>query len=99
MKESTKYQCEICGRIYDEKDRAEKCEAMPIKNDKGVDVGDFVLITRGDGAGGLGKVKSTHVQEVGWGPVAYDHSVALVADVVDSWGTRLLTFDSYEVVE
>jgi hypothetical protein len=98
MREITKYKCEICGRTYGEKDRAEKCEATPIQHSKGVKVGDVVRITRGEGAGSFGKVTGIHIQEVGWGPSIYDHSVALVADVIDSWGTRLLTFDSYEVV-
>jgi hypothetical protein len=99
MKEIIKYQCEVCGRVYDDKEDAARCETKPVQNDKGVKVGDGVLITRGDGAGKFAKVTAITVQERGWGPANYDHSVALVADVIGSWGSRLLTFDSYEVVK
>ena len=99
MKEIIKYQCEVCGRVYDDKEDAARCETKPVQNNKGVKVGDVVRITRGSGAGQLAKVTAITVHERGWGPAIYDHSVALLADGIDSWGSRLLTFDSYEVVE
>jgi hypothetical protein len=99
MKEIIKYQCEVCGRVYDDKEDAARCETKPVQNDKGVKVGDVVRITRGSGAGHLAKVTAITVHERGWGPAIYDHSVALIADVIDSWGSRLLAFDSYEVVK
>jgi len=99
MKEIIKYQCEVCDRIYRDKEDAVRCEAKPVQNDKGVKVGDVVRITRGSGAGQLAKVTAITVHERGWGLAIYDHSVALIADVIDSWGSRLLTFDSYEVVK
>ena len=98
MREIIEYECEICGCIYRDKEDAAKCESIPIQHDKGVKVGDVVRITIGDNAGQLGKVTVISVQERGWGPAIYDHSVSLVADVVGSWGSCLLTFDSYEVV-
>ena len=99
MKEIIKYQCDVCGRVHSDKEGAIKCEAIPIQHDKGVKVGDGVLITRGEGAGQFAKVTAIYIQESGWGPSVYDHSVSLVADVVGSWGSRSLTFDSYGVVE
>lgn len=92
------YVCEVCGHRYDNPDRAAKCESIPLKHDRGVKVGDTVRITKGDGSGSLARVTAVHVHEPGWGPPQYDHSVFLQADVVDSWGSRQLSFDSYEVV-
>ena len=98
MREIIEYECEVCGRAYRDKEDAATCEAKPVQNDKGVKVGDVVRITSGSGAGQFAKVTAITVQERGWGPAIYDHSVALIADVIGSLGSRLLTFDSYEVV-
>lgn len=99
MKEIIKYQCEVCGRVHSDKEGAIKCESIPIQHDKGVKVGDVVRIIKGDGAEQFAKVTAITVQECGWGPAIYDHSVALTADLIGYWGSRLLTFDSYEVVK
>jgi len=98
MREIIEYECEICGCIYRDKEDAAKCESIPIQHDKGVKVGDVVRITRGDNVEQLAKVTAISINKRGWGPAIYDHSVSLVADVIDSWGSCLLTFDSYEVV-
>lgn len=101
MKEikTTHYQCEICERKYATAEQALACESVPVKHDKGVKVGDLVRITLGDGTGSLCKVTSVRVHEPGWGPKAYDHSVYVTGDVVDSWGSRQLSFNSYEVLK
>jgi hypothetical protein len=100
MKEiqTTHYQCEVCGAKYNSKGNALACEAVPVKHDKGVKVGDLVRITAGDGTGSLCKVTSIHIREPGWGPKDYDHTVFVCGDVVDSWGSRQLSFNSYEVL-
>lgn len=94
----TKYECEKCGHQHITEAAALECEALPVKYDRGVKVGDLVLITKGDGAGMKGEVTAVHVTAPGWGPRAYDHAVYLVAKVVGSWGHRQLSFDSYEVL-
>jgi hypothetical protein len=94
-----RYQCEICETWYESKQEAAKCESRPVSQDKGVKVGDIVLITQGDGAGETGKVKRIFVYSKDWGHYAWDrywHTVALDADIINSWGTRQLSFDSYE---
>ena len=47
----TFYKCAVCGHVYDTKDEAESCSSRPVSQDKGVGVGDTVLITSGDGRG------------------------------------------------
>ena len=94
----TKYECEKCNAQYSNKKEAQDCEAIPVKYDRGVKQGDFVLITKGDGSGHRGKVISVNVTKPGWGPRVYDHTIYLNVDVVDSWGSRQLSFDSYEVL-
>ncbi len=98
MKIINKYQCEVCKRLYNTETEAGACESRGVAHDRGVRIGDLVLITRGDGAGKKLRVTSTGVHEPGWGPARFDHSVFLVGDVIDSWGSRQLTYDSYEVL-
>lgn len=95
----TKYECEVCGAKYNDEKDALHCEQMPVEHDKGVKVGDLVRIISGDGSGSLARVTRVLVHEPGWGPARYAHTVFLQADVVDSWGSRQLSFDSYEVVK
>lgn len=95
---TTLYQCEKCLKPHSTEQAAHECEALPIKYDRGVKVGDEVLITGGDGRGHRAKVTDVRVTQPGWGPRIYDHSVYLNADVIDSWGSRQLSFDSYEVL-
>ncbi len=88
------YECEKCGSQYSTAKKALKCEVKKIKHDYGIKVGDIVLITSGDGAGYNGKVKSTTI--LGNYDLYYLHTVALEVDIINSWGSRLLTFDAYQ---
>lgn len=103
MKIETKkvYICEICGARYDKKEVAKKCESVAISQDKGVKIGDIVRITKDKGFGARGKVTKIFVYSMTWGHYdwqRYWHTVGLEVDVIDSWGSRLLTFDSYELI-
>ena len=52
-----------------------------------------------DGAGKRAKVTSVSIVDKDWGHYRWErywHTVALTADF-DGWGSRMLTFDSYEV--
>lgn len=54
----------------------------------------------GDGKGQMAKVTKIFVYSMDWGHYAwkrYWHTVGITADLVESWGSRQLTFDSYEV--
>jgi len=95
----TRYICETCGKDYRSEQEANNCESIPIKYDKGVKIGDEVLITSGDGKGLRCKVNFVGVHQPGWGPKQYDHAVYLSGDVIDSWGSRQLSHDSYEVLK
>ena len=104
MKAQTKiikeYMCEVCKQIYSTITQANICEQRPIREDKGVKVGDTVKITNGAGTGELAKVTKVYVVDPEWGHYAadrYAHTVALIADLY-SYGTRVLTYDSYEVL-
>jgi len=103
MKKITKvyYQCEICGQQYLTKEDALECESKPITKDKGVMVGDEVLITRGGGEGKRGKVTFIKIVTKDWGHhfwTRYWHTVALEVDVINSYGCRFLTFEDYKVI-
>jgi hypothetical protein len=91
--------CDLCGASYYTKEAAEECESVPVREDKGVSVGDIVLVTKGDGQGQEAQVKRTLVLDKDWGHYRanyYHHTVAVEADLIGSWGTRLLTCDNYD---
>lgn len=100
MKEikTTRYICELCLQPYELAEDALKCERLPIIYDKGVKIGDVVLITKGEGAGEKAKVSGVYVVSPNWHP-RYAHAINLSADLLDGSGTRTLTFDSYSVIE
>lgn len=93
------YKCEKCGGTYSTEERALECEATSIRRDKGVQIGDIVTITLGDGVGKKAKVtrvgtlspnEANHYKK-------YVHTVCLTADIIDGWGTRTLMWDTYVV--
>ena len=95
----TRYKCQTCGHVYDKKEVAAKCETRPVSHDKGVKVGDVVLIIAGDGDGKTATVDSVYVMDMEWGHYAWErywHTVALTAKINDGPGSRMLTFDCYE---
>ena len=97
----TEYKCSICNTVYSSEEGALSCEAKPITQDKGVKVNDIVKVTSGDGVGELAKVKNIFIINNEWGHYAaqkYYHTVAIEVDFIESYGSRLLTFDSYEVI-
>ena len=95
----TKYKCDICGHLYGTAGAATRCESEPIKGDKGVKVGDYVTVTRGEGVGEIAKVTNVFVFSADWGPRQYHHSIGINADLISSYGSRQLTFDSYETTK
>lgn len=98
----TRYKCETCGKAYDDKGSAEKCESRPVQQDRGVKIGDTVKITGGEGAGNTATVERIYVIDREWGHYAWErywHTVALEAKVNGSYGHRILTFDNYEVIK
>jgi len=97
-----KYKCDKCGHAYSDEKEALECESKEISQDKGVKIGDIVLITNGGGAGKKAKVKEIIIFDKNWGHYAwkvYWHTVGITADILGEYGARLLTFDSYEVVK
>ena len=94
----TKYKCAICGAMYDTFTAAESCESRPVRQDKGVKIGDRVRVTAGDGVGRLGPVEAVIIFDKEWGHYAWErywHTVGVTA-ALDEGFHRLLTFDSYE---
>lgn len=95
------YQCEVCGQTYEESAAAEKCESKAVSKNRGVKVGDRVKIINGDSSGSFAKVTRIGIFDYEWGNSCadrYHHTIYLIADVIGSFGTRMLPFDSYEVV-
>lgn len=95
------YQCEICKQRYSRAVEAIQCENKPVTQDKGVKVGDRVLILRGDNAGQQATVTDVYVTTKDWGHYAWErywHTIRLTARC-DDWGSRMLTFDDYDVVK
>ena len=58
---TVKYQCQVCDAVYTVENMARGCESTSVRHDKGVQVGDIVLITLGEGKGKKAKVKRTGV--------------------------------------
>jgi hypothetical protein len=98
----TRYSCHTCKQVYDDRASADLCESRPIIEDRGVKVGDLVLITGGDGAGKKARVETVYIVDKDWGHYAWErywHTVALTAKVEDSWGHRMLVFDQYKTID
>lgn len=94
----TFYKCSTCGHQYSTEEEALSCESKAVSQDKGVRVGDKIKITAGQGTGELATVKSILTFDKYWGHYAWErywHTIGLTANL-DSWGSRLLTYDSYE---
>lgn len=95
-----KFECEICGHTYANSATAKKCESRPISHDKGVKIGDKIIIIQGQGQG-IATVESRRVIDMEWGHYAADrywHTVGLTAKCDESYGHRSLTFDDYELI-
>lgn len=93
-----KYQCEKCKTWYEKIEAAIQCESEPIKHDHGIQLGDEVQITRGEGSGSIGIVEKIIVFNMEWGHYAwkrYWHTVGLDVKIIGGYGNRLLTFDDY----
>lgn len=96
-----KYECEICGETYSKPEDALSCEGKPISGDKGVKIGDTVLVTGGEGAGQKGIVEKTWIFDKYWGHYAWErywHTVGLTVKMIESYGNRQLTFDQYKTL-
>ena len=94
------YQCETCGTNYSTSSEALKCESKPLCQDKGVKLGDIITVTMGDGSWKKAVVERKMVFSKDWGHYAWErywHTVGLQAKIIDSWGSRQLTFDQYKV--
>ena len=91
------YQCEICGGVYATKESARDCEVTSIKRDRGVKIGDTVIITSGDGKDERAKVTRIGVlsPEEANHYNKYIHTVYLTANIINGWGTRTLMWDTY----
>lgn len=97
----TTYTCTKCEHAYPTLEEAEECESRQITHDKGVKVGDIVRITQGDGKGQKAKVTDINIIDKNWGHYAWErywHTVSVTAELIEDWGARHLTFDSYEVI-
>lgn len=102
MKTVTKqfYQCDICATKYPEETEASLCESKPVSQDKGVEVGDIVLITHGDSSGKKARVTRKIIFSKDWGyyqSERYWHTVGLEVKVINDIWCRLLVFDNYTV--
>lgn len=95
------YHCEICGAEYSNAVDCLENEKIPISHDKGVKVGDKINIITGEGRG-LGEVSSIFIvqcnNQYGY-PKEYWHSVALIAECKQAFGSRSLCFNDYEVIK
>jgi len=97
-KQVTKYICDICGSVFSNKEDALFCESHAVVNNKPVNVGDVVTITSGDGWGELAKVTKLVVFPCGSGcPKRYWHTVMAEVNLINSFSSRLLFFDGYEL--
>lgn len=95
---TTRFQCEVCKHVYETAEAAAKCESRPVSQDRGVKVGDRVMITAGDGVGHWCEIDAVYVLDREWGHYAWErywHTVAVNGKVIGSWGSRMLTFDNY----
>ena len=96
--QSIEYVCEKCQTHYANWGAALLCENRTVTQDKGVKVGDLVIVTNGDGNGERARVASIGVCSKDYGKRVsqkYWHTVYVFAHFVDSYGSRMLLFDDY----
>lgn len=96
-----KYRCGVCGEAYNNETRANECESRPITDDKGVKVGDVVIITAGEGKGEKAVVKNRIIFDREWGHYMWErywHSVGLAVNLLNNTGSRQLTYDCYRTI-
>ena len=100
-----RYRCGICKHEYKTAREALECEESPLREGKGVKIGDTVMITGGQGSGCLAKVESLSVAEKYWCQGSwkyYWHTVMVSAHILEGQhkiGSRWLTFDQYYIIE
>lgn len=94
----TKYKCSICGKEYNTQEEAISCEQIPITHDKGIRVGDKVLVTYGEGSGHIVPVVSMWIIPGNWdGPQQYLHTPCIQVEFPHPiYGNRNLLYDDYE---
>lgn len=95
-----KFQCELCGTLYDDREIALKCESRPVTHDE-CGIGDVVMITQGDGKGLTLRVEEKTVASMEYGHYAWDRywHTELVSGKIELpdrriIGERVLNFDS-----
>lgn len=93
-----KWRCIVCNEIFNDIMEAARCEAEPVTKDKGAKLGDRVLITKDDGKGKTAIVNEISVLSKTYAGLYFWHTIAVAAKIENDWGTRFLTFDSYEVI-
>jgi hypothetical protein len=100
------YVCQICNMEYPAQEWALKCESKPVTKDKGVQVGDIVLITKGVGVGEPAKVIKRLIFSCRWQVgdwEQYWHTAGVHVILRSSSElvtfSRALTFDNYEIVD
>lgn len=99
------YQCEICGEHYEKEEDALECESIPVTQDKGVKIGDFVI-----NAGGFCKVVDVKIFSRSDALMMRDHSDCfsyihtICLKVIyhanfqpKKHGTTILHFDDYDI--
>jgi len=97
---TTQYACPVCGCQYETNSEAMDCASHPISENRGVGIGDVVRITRGDGRGEFAKVIRVGILSKYYGHYQWEklwHTIYVEADLIESFGTRMLSFDNYEV--
>lgn len=87
----TQYLCSVCNATYPTPEAAQACELRPVTHDRGAIVGSTVRILRGDGTGEFATVTSRWVDPE-------RHEALISADLIHTWGTRVLGCDDYELV-
>ena len=97
MKINQVYVCSICGASYSTAKEAKSCESRSISEDKGMKVGDQVLITSGAGLGRQATVMSIGICDKEWD--RYWHTTYITVKLVDYPGSRILLYDQYNLVD
>lgn len=98
MKLLQKYKCDICDEVYNSEAEALACEATPLKDYYGLNIGDKVRILRGDCKGSLATIESIGAHKQSYFNERLHHSIYLIAKVDDSWGHRQLSVGDYEPI-
>lgn len=93
----SKHECVVCNANYPIADEANKCELIPVSQDKGTKAGDIVVITHGFYRGERARVLNTFICSQNWYSKHNWHTIGIFVDILGYDRGISLSYDEYKL--